>query len=49
MKADDPGPIPDAGTRRQSSEADPPMIDAGIDNLQKALTISPEYSDAMST
>ncbi len=47
MKPDDPGPIKDKAAREQLAEQVVPKIDEGIDALDKALEINPNYADAM--
>lgn len=47
MKPEDPGPIKDAKVREALRAELLPMVNSGIDNLQKALEIDAEYDDAM--
>jgi tetratricopeptide (TPR) repeat protein len=47
MKQEDPGPLKDKKKRDELREKYLPVIQAGIDNLQKAVEIDPEYDDAM--
>jgi TonB family protein len=47
MKQEDPGPIPDIAVRQNLSAQYGPVIDAGLQALEKALQINPQYSDAM--
>jgi tetratricopeptide (TPR) repeat protein len=47
MKPEDPGPIKDKKVRQELTEKYGAVIQEGIDNLQKALNIDPEYDDAM--
>jgi Tfp pilus assembly protein PilF len=47
MTPDAPGPIKDKKEKEELKEKYLPLINAGIDNLQKALDIDKEYDDAM--
>jgi hypothetical protein len=47
MKPQDPGPLPDAAVRQALNAQYGPMLQAGIDALNKALEINPAYDDAM--
>ena len=47
MKPPDPGPLPDAAVRQSLNAQYGPMLQAGIDALNKALEINPSYDDAM--
>ncbi len=47
MKPEDPGPLKDKKVRDELKEKYGPIIQDGIDNLQKALQIDPEYDEAM--
>jgi len=47
MKPEDPGPIPNDKVRNELKEELLPVVDAGLQNLQKAIEIDPEYDDAM--
>lgn len=47
MRPETPGPLPDANVRASLNSQYGPMLQAGIDALNKALEINPEYSDAM--
>jgi tetratricopeptide (TPR) repeat protein len=47
MKPDEPGPIKDKKVRDALRESSLPIIDAGLQDLQKALSIDPQYDDAM--
>ncbi|MGD0500465.1 MAG: tetratricopeptide repeat protein [Bryobacteraceae bacterium] len=47
MKPDDPGPIKDKKVKADLKERFGPLIQSGIDNLDKALKLDPEYDDAM--
>ncbi|HYZ85118.1 MAG TPA: tetratricopeptide repeat protein [Bryobacteraceae bacterium] len=47
MKPEDPGPIKDNKLRLELKEKYGPMIENGLQNLQKALEIDPQYDDAM--
>ncbi len=48
MKPEDPGPIKDKKAREELKTTYDAMIQDGIKNLQMALTIDPQYDDAMS-
>ena len=47
MRPEDPGPIKDEEKRLELAESIGPKIDEGIDALNKALEIDPNYADAM--
>ena len=47
MKPEDPGPIKDKKVKQELKDKYSATIQQGIDNLQKALEIDPEYDDAM--
>jgi tetratricopeptide (TPR) repeat protein len=47
MKPEDPGPIKDAKVRDELKMVNVPYIDSGVQSLNKALEIDPEYDDAM--
>lgn len=47
MKPEDPGPIKDKKKKEELKAKYTPIIDEGIQNLQKALEVDPEYDDAM--
>jgi len=47
MKPDDPGPIKDKKVKQQLKEKYGPVIENGLQSLQKALDINPEFDDAM--
>jgi hypothetical protein len=47
MKPEDPGPIKDKKVKAQLKEQYGPMLTEGLKNLDKALTLDPEYDDAM--
>jgi Tfp pilus assembly protein PilF len=47
MKPEDPGPIKDKKVRDALKAQYVPVINAGLDNLQRALEIDKEYDDAM--
>jgi len=47
MKPEDPGPIKDRKAREELKEKNLPVIEEGLQHLQKALDIDPEYDDAM--
>ena len=47
MKPDDPGPIKDKKAREELRAKNLPIIDQGLQDLQKALSIDSRYDDAM--
>jgi TonB family protein len=47
MKPETPGPLPDAAVRASLMSQYGAMLQAGIDALNKALEINPQYDDAM--
>jgi len=47
MKPDDPGPLKDKKVRAEVAEKNAAIIDEGIKDLDKSLSIDPEYDDAM--
>ncbi len=47
MKPQDPGPLTDNAIRVELAAANGPLIAEGIKNLGAAITIDPEYDDAM--
>jgi tetratricopeptide (TPR) repeat protein len=47
MKVEDPGPLKDKKVKESLKEQYTPVIDDGIQNLNKALEIDKEYDDAM--
>src|ERR1051326_6988204 len=47
MKQEDPGPIKDKKVREELKAKWGPVIDGGLQALDKALQINPEYADAM--
>jgi tetratricopeptide (TPR) repeat protein len=48
MKQDDPGPLKDKKAKAELKEKYLPVINAGLQALDKTLQINPEYEDAMS-
>lgn len=48
MKPEDPGPLKDKKVKEQLKDKYGAMLQDGIDNLNKALSIDPNYDDAMS-
>jgi Tfp pilus assembly protein PilF len=48
MKQDDPGPLKDKKVKAELKEKYLPVINGGIQALDKTLQINPEYEDAMS-
>jgi tetratricopeptide (TPR) repeat protein len=47
MKPEDPGPIKDKKVKQELTDQWMPVIENGIQNLEKALQIDPEYDEAM--
>lgn len=47
MRPDDPGPIKDKKAREELRTQNLPVIEKGLQDLQKALSIDKEYDDAM--
>lgn len=47
MRPDDPGPIRDRKAREELRGLNLPIVEAGLQDLQKALALDPEYDDAM--
>jgi hypothetical protein len=47
MKPDDPGPIKDKKAREELRARSLPIVDQGLQDLQKALSIDDRYDDAM--
>jgi len=47
MKQEDPGPIKDKKVKDELKQQYGPVIEAGLQALDKALQINPEYDDAM--
>jgi tetratricopeptide (TPR) repeat protein len=47
MRPEDPGPIKDKKAREELKAMNDPVVEEGIQMLQKALEIDPEYDDAM--
>lgn len=47
MRPETPGPLPNAGMRQQLLSQYGDLIAEGIANLQKALSLDPDYDDAM--
>ena len=48
MRQDDPGPIKDKKVKEELKGKWLPVIDSGLQSLDKTLQINPEYEDAMS-
>jgi tetratricopeptide (TPR) repeat protein len=48
MKPEDPGPLKDKKVKEELKEKYGPLLQDGIDNLNKALAIDKNYDDAMS-
>jgi TonB family protein len=47
MKPEDPGPLRDAEARRELAELLGPRIDQGLANLHRALSLDPQFEEAM--
>ena len=47
MKPEDPGPLKDKKVREELRAQYSPIIEDGVQNLQKAIDIDKEYDDAM--
>jgi len=47
MNPEDPGPIKDKEKRAELAETTGPVIAEGLESLEKAIEINPDYSDAM--
>ncbi len=47
MKPEDPGPISDEEIRQELAQMAVPDINSGLDALERALEINPDYADAM--
>lgn len=47
MRPDDPGPIKDKKAREELRAVNIPIVEAGLQDLQKALALDQEYDDAM--
>jgi tetratricopeptide (TPR) repeat protein len=47
MRPEDPGPLPDAAWRVSLQSAYGFVVEEGISNLEAALRLDPQYSDAM--
>jgi tetratricopeptide (TPR) repeat protein len=47
MKPEDPGPLTDPAARQELKQRYGALVAAGIQNLEKALAIDPDYDDAM--
>ena len=47
MQLDEPGPINDEEARKELAEENLPLIEEGLDALNKAIEIDPQYDDAM--
>jgi Tfp pilus assembly protein PilF len=47
MKPEDPGPLKDKKVRAELAAKSRPVIDSGLQSLDKAMKIDPEYDDAM--
>jgi tetratricopeptide (TPR) repeat protein len=47
MKQEDPGPIKDKKVKEELKQKYGPVIEGGLQALDKALSINPEYDDAM--
>lgn len=47
MQLDEPGPIKDAEARQELAEENLPLIEEGLEALNAAIEIDPQYDDAM--
>lgn len=47
MKPEDPGPIKDAKARQELAARNMPLVDEGLEMLQKSVELNPDYADAM--
>ena len=47
MRPEDPGPLKDKKVKAELEAQYGGMVDEGMQNLNKALEIDPEYDDAM--
>jgi tetratricopeptide (TPR) repeat protein len=47
MKPEDPGPIKDAKARQELAVKNMPLVDQGLEMLQKSVELDPDYADAM--
>ena len=47
MQPEDPGPIKDDEARADLAETNGPLIEEGLDALNKAIALDPDYGDAM--
>jgi tetratricopeptide (TPR) repeat protein len=47
MKPEDPGPIKDKEAREELAASNLPLVDEGLEMLQNAIKIDPDYDDAM--
>ncbi len=47
MQATDPGPLKDAETRKEMAVEAIPTIESGLEALNNALKVNPDYADAM--
>jgi tetratricopeptide (TPR) repeat protein len=47
MKPEDPGPLKDQKIREELAAKNLPIISSGLENLEKAIKVDPEYDDAM--
>jgi tetratricopeptide (TPR) repeat protein len=47
MKPEDPGPLKDQKVREELAAKNLPIINSGLESLEKAVKIDPEYDDAM--
>ena len=47
MRPEDPGPLKDKKVKEELKANYGPIVDDGMQNLNKALEIDPEYDDAM--
>jgi len=47
MQPNEPGPLKNAQQRQELAKTTVPVIDSGLDALNKALGVNPDYADAM--
>ena len=47
MRPEDPGPIKDAKARQELAAKNMPLVDEGLEMLQKSVELDPDYADAM--
>ncbi len=47
LRPQDPGPLPEGAVKQELKNQYAPVVDEGIENLNRALEINPKYDDAM--